>query len=147
LTPGTVTAGGNSIDAAVISASVSMPLAASEALFGSSIGSYNGAARFEVLNLGQSFSVGLGPDYTLRNEIWEPGIQGLGAVETSGITGDVTSACPEPATFLPIACGLALLFLVRARERLRRVLPERAPSDSVISGTIGRVESRTSMQR
>ncbi len=114
LTPGTVTARGNTFDVAVLNASVSMSLEDSEALFGSNIASYNDAASFELSDLGQSFSIGLGPGYTVRNSIWEPDVQGLGPVQTCGITGEVMTANPEPSTILTLVFGLALLWIVRS---------------------------------
>jgi hypothetical protein len=120
VTPGTFAAGGGApFDVAVIDGYVYLSDAQSQALFGSNIGNYNSAAQIVLLNMGAGFMLGIGPGYTVRNAVSEPGIGGDGPVETAGITGPVSVTAPEPATWLCIACGLgALAFLARRRHRL-----------------------------
>ncbi len=114
--PGTFTAGGSSpLDVAVISAFATLSEAASEALFGANAASYDGGARIRLRNLGSGFTIGIGPDYTVRSAVREPGIAGLGPAQTSGITGQVVIANPEPATWLTLAGALAALVVWRRR--------------------------------
>ena len=120
VSPGTFGAGGGDpFDVAVIDGYVYLSEAQSQALFGSNIGNYNSAAEIVLLNMGQGFMLGIGPGYTVRNAVSEPGIGGDGPVETAGITGLVSVTAPEPATWLSVAGALAALgFLARRRHRL-----------------------------
>jgi hypothetical protein len=120
VSPGTFAAGGGApFDVAVIDGYVYLPEAESALLFGSNIGSYNSAARIVLLNMGEGFRLGIGPGYTVRYAVSEPGIGGDGPVETAGITGQVSVSAPEPATWLSIASALgALGLLARRRHRL-----------------------------
>lgn len=114
--PGTFTAGGSSpLDVAVISAFATLPEATSGALFGVNAGSYNSGARIRLRNLGSGFTIGIGPGYTVQSAVREPGIAGLGPAETSGITGQVVIANPEPATWLTLGGALAALVVCRRR--------------------------------
>ncbi len=109
-TPGTWSAGGEPArDVAVLYAFLSMPLAVSEALFGSNVGNYDDAARIRLRNLGAALDVTLGPGYTVRNAVSEPGVSGLGNAQTAGLTGPVMYSNPEPATWLLLGAGLALI--------------------------------------
>lgn len=109
-TRGTWSAGGGPPrDVAVLNAFLSMPLAVSEALFGTNLGNYDDAARIRLQNLGAALEVTLGPGYTVRNAISEPGVSGVGNAQTAGLTGRVMYANPEPATWLLLGAGLALI--------------------------------------
>jgi hypothetical protein len=118
VSPGTFAAGGRaSFDVAVIDGYVYLSEAQSQALFGSNIGNYNSAAQIVLLNMGEGFMLGIGPGYTVRNGVSEPGIGGDGPVETAGITGRVSVNTPEPATWLSIAGALAALGFLARRQR------------------------------
>lgn len=121
VSPGTFSAGGDSpLDVAVLAAFVSMSQETSEALFGANIGSRTNAALIRLDNIGQGFTVGIGPGYTARNSVSEPGIAGLGPAQTAGTTGQVEVVNPEPSTWLTLACALVLLgFLRRRRAAIR----------------------------
>jgi hypothetical protein len=120
VSPGTFAAGGGApFDVAVVDGFVYLSEAQSQALFGSNIGSYNDAAQIVLLNMGDGFSLGIGPGYTVRNSVSEPGIGGDGPVQTAGITGQIATTAPEPATWLSVAGALAALgLLARRRHRL-----------------------------
>jgi len=118
VTPGSFAAGGDPpIDVAVISGTVVISEATSELLFGANIGSYNDAARIRLLNLGDGFTLGIGPGYTVRNAASEPGIGGDGAVHTAGLTGQILVSNPEPSTWLTLGGAIALLGILRRRRR------------------------------
>lgn len=109
--------GGPPVPAAAINALQLLPVSTSEALFGSHIGSYDNAAVIRLHNWGANFRIGLGPGWTVGRSISEPGIDGLGPVETSGITGRVTVENPEPSTWLLLGGGLTLLGWLARRYR------------------------------
>lgn len=118
VSPGSFSAGGGStIDVTVIAGSVFLPEPTSQLLFGANIGNYNSAARFRLLNLGDGFTLGIGPGYTVRNAVSEPGIGGDGPVHTAGITGKVVVSNPEPSTWLLLVGAIGLLV---ALHRIRR---------------------------
>lgn len=118
VTPGSFAASGNpSIDVAVISGFVVIPESISELLFGANIGSYNSAARIRLVNLGDGFTLGIGPGYTVRNAVSEPGIGGDGAVHTAGLTGQILVSNPEPSTWLTLGGAIALLGTLRRLPR------------------------------
>jgi len=109
--------GGPAVPAAAINALQFLPVSTSEALFGAHIGSYDNAAVIRLHNWGANFQIGLGPGWTVGRSISEPGIGGLGPVETSGITGRVTMENPEPSTWLLLGGGLTLLGWLARRYR------------------------------
>ncbi len=118
VTPGTYTAGGRPLDIAIIAAYVALPESTSEALFGANAGSYNSGARIRLRNLGEGFAIGIGPGYTVQSAVREPGVAGSGPVRTSGVSGQITIANPEPSTWLMLTGALAVLAL-RARRSTR----------------------------
>lgn len=119
-TPGTISFGGGApVPDITLTGSVSFSLATSQALFGSNIGNYNNAAVIRLRNLGQPLTLGLGAAYPVGSSIWEPGIRGLGATQTSGITGPVVIPNPEPSTGLMLAGALGLIGLVRGFKKRR----------------------------
>ena len=112
--PGTFQAGGGSpLDVAVIAASVQLDEATAAALFGGNLGSYNDAAFFRFRNVGQGFTVELGPGYSVRNAISEQ--VGDGERTVSGVTGHVILENPEPATYALFGGALLVLGLLRRR--------------------------------
>lgn len=116
-TPGTYISGsGAEMNVAVLTATVQLDEATAAALFGDNLDSYNNAAWFLFHNLGANLTVGLGPGYTVRNSITTQ----VGDAErtVSGITGLVTVANPEPATWAMF--GGALLLLGAARKLAHR---------------------------
>lgn len=114
--PGTFAAGGSApAGVSVINASLFMPLCTSQALFRSNLTNYDDAVRIVLRNLGAKFEIGLGPGYTVRNAISEPGIRGAGPIETAGLTGRVTLNNPEPSSWLMLAGALTALCLLRHR--------------------------------
>ncbi len=117
VTPGTFTSGGSSpIDVAVLAAFLTLPESTSEALFGANAGNYNNAARIRLRNAGAGFTIGIGPGYTVQGAVREPGIAGLGPAQTSGITGQVVIANPEPSTWLTLAGALAIFAILMRRR-------------------------------
>lgn len=116
LAPGTFAAGGSPLDVAVLAAFVAMPQSTSESLFGPNIGSRTNAARIRLDNIGDGFTLGIGPGYTVRNSVSEPGVAGLGPVQTAGATGQVVVSNPEPSTWLTLAGAIALLGFLRRRR-------------------------------
>jgi hypothetical protein len=110
--------GGNTF---IISAQVAVSLNASEAIFGTT-----GQAQFVIQNLGNAFTIGLGPGYSLSNAILAPLTADNGSVETAGYlqSMEMTSpsntsiaAVPEPAAFGVATVGGAFLFWLRRRLR------------------------------
>jgi hypothetical protein len=122
VTPGTfVTGGGAPLDVAVISAFLTLPESTSEALFGTNVGNYNNAARIRLWNAGTGFTIGIGSGYTVQRAVLVPGVAGLGPAQTSGITGQVTIANPEPSTWLTLAGALGVFGVLMRR----RITPSR----------------------
>jgi len=114
VTPGTfLTGSGFSQDVAVIAASVQLDDATAAALFGGNLGSYNDAAWFQLRNVGEGLTVGLGPGYSVRNAISEQ--VGDGERTVSGVTGHVILENPEPATYALLGGALVVLGLLRRR--------------------------------
>jgi hypothetical protein len=104
-------------DAAVITASLSIPPEVSEALFAGNVSSGVGA-RIRLLNIGGWFTVGGEPGHTVRDAVSVTGITGEGPVQTGGITGTVLLENPEPSTIALFGIGLALIFFVARRARV-----------------------------
>jgi hypothetical protein len=121
VTPGTFAAGGSTpLDIAVMSAFATLSEGVSEALFGANAGSYSSGALIRLRNLGEGFTIGIGPGYTVQTAVRVPGITGSGPAQTSGITGEVAIANPEPSTWLTLAGALAALaFRMRRSTRSR----------------------------
>ena len=116
VTPGTFETGsGDSIGVGVVSTTLYLTDAQSQRLFGNNIGNYSSAATVRLRNVGEGFTLGVSPDYTVHNWISEPGVSGDGPVQTGGITGKVTLANPEPGTFLLLGGALILLGVVFRR--------------------------------
>lgn len=110
---GQFSAGGTAVPVATFQGSVSMSLDTAEALFGSNAGSYSGAAQIRLVNLGAPFVLGIGDPYTVGQSISEPGIRGLGRVQTAGMPGIVTiHNNPEPSTAALLVLPAALFWLV-----------------------------------
>ncbi len=103
----------------VLSASVHLTLEQSQQIFGEGF-----AARIVLHNIGQSMTLGIGPGYTIRSAVTEPGITGFGPVSVGGMTRTVTVANPEPSTWM-LGAGAVVLFAIsslrssaaRARKR------------------------------
>ena len=121
MSTGTLVADSTGSDTFIIFAQVAVSLNASEAIFGGT-----GQAQFVIQNLGNSFTIGLGPNYSLSNAILAPLTSNNGAVETAGYLQSMqlsspsvsaVAAVPEPAAFGVAACGGALLFWLRRRLR------------------------------
>ncbi|MGE5571307.1 MAG: hypothetical protein ACM3S5_19920 [Rhodospirillales bacterium] len=107
--PGLFHPGGNShLEVAVLSAFLTLEAPVSAALFGANAGNYSNAARIRLWNQGAGFTIGIGPGCTVQNAVSLPAIGGLGPAQTSGITGQVTIANPEPSTWLTLAGALAV---------------------------------------
>jgi hypothetical protein len=115
---GTLVADSTGSNTFVIFAQVAVSLNASEAIFGTT-----GQAQFVVQNLGNAFTIGLGPGYSLSNAILAPLTANNGSVETAGyvqsmemtapLLGTSSVSVPEPATLGAAAAAGALLFWLR----------------------------------
>jgi hypothetical protein len=122
LSTGTLVADATGANNFVIFAQVAVSLNASEAIFGTT-----GQAQFLIQNLGNAFTIGLGPGYSLSNAILAPLTANNGSVETAGYVqsmemtqpplGTSLAAVPEPATLGAAAAAGALLFWLRRRLR------------------------------
>ncbi len=109
----------NGAPVAVATASQILDQTLAESLFGQNVASYS-SAYIVLQNAGADVEVGLGPGYTLRSAIVEPGIRGQGAVQTSGMTRRVSiGSVPEPATWVLLALGVAALAASRWTSHLR----------------------------
>ncbi len=103
---------GNS-QVAVISASRVLTLAQSQAIFGADASAY-----IELTNTGADLTIGLGDGYSVRNAASEPGIAGMGKVQTAGITRSVAiTQAPEPGTWVLSICGLLGVLAIGARRK------------------------------
>lgn len=114
LVPGLFSAGGAPLDVGVLSGSIDLTAETAEQVFGETLG-----ARFVLHNLGDSFVLGLGNGYTIRQSIWEPDVQGLGPRTVAGLTGGVAIGAPEPSGWMLLLGGTALMAVTRLG--LRRV--------------------------
>ncbi len=113
LTPGTFASGSSDpIGIGVLYGSVNLSQDAAAALFGPDL-----AARFVLRNLGPDLVLGIGPGYTIRNSVSEPGLIGAGPASVGGLTSRVTVANPEPGTWLLAACAVTLLAVSSLRSR------------------------------
>jgi hypothetical protein len=119
LSTGTLVADSSGGNTFVIFAQIAVSLNASEAIFGST-----GKAQFLIQNLGNAFTIGLGPGYSLSNAILTPLTANNGSVQTAGYlqSMEITSpsstsvvAVPEPAAFGVVTAGGAFLFWLRRR--------------------------------
>ncbi|MDQ6708839.1 MAG: hypothetical protein M3Z85_23005 [Acidobacteriota bacterium] len=94
---------------AVISASRVLSLAQSQAIFGA-----DASACIELTNTGADLTIGLGAGYSVRNAASEPGIAGMGKVQTAGITRSVSiTQAPEPGTWVLSIAGLLGVIAIR----------------------------------
>ena len=105
--------GAEPLPIAVLSGSFDLILPLSERIFGDAR-----AARFILRNLGDEWMVGLGPGYTVRTSVFEPGIRGAGARAVGGITTGVVVENPEPATWMLAAAGALLVLMPRLARRV-----------------------------
>ncbi len=117
LSTGSLVADSTGGGAFIISAQVAVSLNASEAIFGTT-----GQAEFVIQNLGNAFTIGLGPGYSLSNAILAPLTANNGSVATAGYlqSTEMTSpsnlaAVPEPAALGATTVGAAFLFWLRRR--------------------------------
>lgn len=128
LAPGTVT--NYSGQAALFAATAVISPSVSQEIFGPNVASSQSVAEIVLVNDGNDVTIGLGPGFSLRNAVSEPGVSGAGPAETAGITREVDlvqeevlapgpTAVPEPGTwmggFLALA-GLGVLVLLRMRD-------------------------------
>jgi hypothetical protein len=114
--PGTLSfGGGEPLDVAVLAGAIDLDQAAAERIFGDRFD-----ARFVLRNLRDSFGLGLGNGYTIRELVWEPDVRGDGERSIAGLTGRVTIAAPEPPGWALLAGALALVALTRAGLRSLR---------------------------
>jgi hypothetical protein len=117
LIPGVVRPGGGSAQSAgILAGNIQMTYAVAQTVFGSDY-----AARIVLRNLGDDFLVGIGPGYSVRNAITEPGVRGRGSSQVSGITTSATLMNPEPGTWAMAAGAGLLLLFARARRRPIRI--------------------------
>jgi hypothetical protein len=131
VTAGTVARSDGSLEnVGVIDARTTLSLEESAALFATDL-----QARFRLLALGDAFTIGYGPGYTVANAVSVPGVRGEGPVSTAGIvtgvalepgfsrfSGDallepMSIEAPEPSTFIPLAVAGALFALLRRARR------------------------------
>ncbi len=111
LSPGVGTSSLSPDPMAILSASLTLSAAQSQALFGANIGNFDDAAVIRIHNVGQAFTIGLGAPYSAQSAISEPGIGGAGPVQTAGVAGPVIIVAPEPTTGFLVMFGIAGLVL------------------------------------
>ncbi|MGI8989896.1 MAG: PEP-CTERM sorting domain-containing protein [Bryobacteraceae bacterium] len=98
---------------AVVDASRALSLAQSQAIFGE-----GAAARIQLTNTGAELTIGLGAGYSIRNAVSEPGVTGMGKVQTAGITRSVAiTQAPEPGTWVLTVAGLFAIAAIGARRK------------------------------
>ncbi|MDQ2900094.1 MAG: PEP-CTERM sorting domain-containing protein [Acidobacteriota bacterium] len=109
---------------AVIGASRALSLAQSQAIFGA-----DASACIRLTNTGADLTIGLGAGYDIRDAISEPGIAGMGKVQTAGITRSVEiTQAPEPGTWVLMIAGLFGMISLRSETiKIRSAVVKSSP--------------------
>jgi hypothetical protein len=111
LAPGLYETGASDLPVGVLSAMVSLTPDTAAALFGDAF-----TARIVLVNLGIGVTLGIDPDYTVRQAVSETELAGAGPSDVAGVTRSVTVENPEPAAWTLVGAAAAVFLTGRLRS-------------------------------